>query len=389
MARGHGRILTSIWEDADFLALAQPEQRMYLFLISQPNLNHAGLLPLTLRRWARKAHGLTVAEVEKSLAMLETGRFTVMDEDTEELLIRTFVRNDGVWRMPNVMGAMVSDAQEISSKKLRRALLGEMDRLPLDVLSDETPKRGGPSARVQVECHLANLRELLWDPEPTPPPNPFGRVRETLPGTLPEGSESGDSEPGGDSTDARNGASAECEQGAEEEPQVSDLSDEPEKGSGNPSGTLYAHTRAFSPSPSPTTNPIPKGRAVAEAAEASAVELAPVRPDGRPAPIDDDDFQLSDAMRRWAIQTFGNALDIDYETAQFIDHHRAEGRRRKNWSAEWQKWMRRSAKWASERSQRALPAAAGAENVIHLPTGQLLPGTDTRVHGWLSLPTEE
>lgn len=70
------------------------------------------------------------------------------------------------------------------------------------------------------------------------------------------------------------------------------------------------------------------------------------------APIDEDEFALTDAMRRWAIDTFGSALDVDYETAQFVDHHRAEGRRRNNWPAEWQKWMRRSAKWASERQQR-------------------------------------
>ncbi|MEV3947007.1 helix-turn-helix domain-containing protein [Streptomyces halstedii] len=70
------------------------------------------------------------------------------------------------------------------------------------------------------------------------------------------------------------------------------------------------------------------------------------------APIDDDGFVLTDSMRRWAVDTFGAALDIDFETAQFIDHHRAEGRRRSNWPAEWQKWIRRSAKWASERQQR-------------------------------------
>ena len=64
MARGHGRILTSIWEDGDFLDLDEREQRLYLFLISQPNLNHAGLLDLTLRRWSRKARGLTSAELE-------------------------------------------------------------------------------------------------------------------------------------------------------------------------------------------------------------------------------------------------------------------------------------------------------------------------------------
>ena len=118
MARGHGRILTSIWEDADFLALEEREQRLYLFLISQPNLNHAGLLDLTLRRWSRKARGLTSADLENLLQSLEAARFIVMDDDTEELLIRSFIRNDGVWRMPKVMGAMVSGALEISSRRV-------------------------------------------------------------------------------------------------------------------------------------------------------------------------------------------------------------------------------------------------------------------------------
>ncbi|MFE0104534.1 hypothetical protein [Streptomyces sp. NPDC059009] len=166
MARGHGRILTSIWEDADFLTLEQEEQRLYLFLISQPNLNHAGLLPLTLRRWARKAAGLTVGELERLLAELEQRRFVVVDRDTEELLIRTFVRNDGVWKQPKVMAAMVSGAEEISSAKLRRTLLVEMDRLPLEQLVDD-PGARGPSVRQQVCAHVDRLRQELQGPDQT------------------------------------------------------------------------------------------------------------------------------------------------------------------------------------------------------------------------------
>lgn len=171
MARGHGRILTSIWEDDDFLALDEREQRLYLFLISQPNLNHAGLLDLTLRRWSRKARGLTSAEVEKLLQALEAARFIVMDDDTEELLIRSFVRNDGVWKQPKVMGAMVAGAMEISSKVLRRAMLAEMGRIPLDELSDEPTKstRGpGPSIRQQVADHIDTLRKAFQDSDPDP-----------------------------------------------------------------------------------------------------------------------------------------------------------------------------------------------------------------------------
>nr|WP_241670751.1 hypothetical protein [Streptomyces lavendulae] len=71
-----------------------------------------------------------------------------------------------------------------------------------------------------------------------------------------------------------------------------------------------------------------------------------------PSPIDVDGFDLNDSMRAWALRTFGPAIDIDYETAQFIDHFRAQGVRRPNWPAEWQKWIRRSAKFASERANR-------------------------------------
>src|SRR3954469_21635465 len=167
MARGHGRILTSVWEDADFLMLSQEQQPLYLFLISQPNLNHAGLLPLTLRRWSRKASGLTSAELEKILQALEAAHFIVMDDDTEELLIRSFIRNDGVWKQPKVMGAMVSGALEISSWRLRSALLAEMDRIPLDDLSDE-PGARGLSIRRQVADHIETLRKAFGNP-PTDP----------------------------------------------------------------------------------------------------------------------------------------------------------------------------------------------------------------------------
>ncbi|MFD6375396.1 hypothetical protein [Streptomyces sp. KR2] len=107
------------------------------------------------------------------------------------------------------------------------------------------------------------------------------------------------------------------------------------------------------------------------------------QPEGCPAPIDDDGFALTDAMRRWAAATFPS-LDVEYETDQFISHFRGEGTRRRSWPDEWQKWMRRSAKYASERRQRQ------PSNVIALP-GQTVPGsqpltgTDARVAGWLAL----
>jgi hypothetical protein len=100
------------------------------------------------------------------------------------------------------------------------------------------------------------------------------------------------------------------------------------------------------------------------------------------APIDDDGFALNDGMRRWAHRDgYAALVDVDYETAQFVDHFRANGQRRSNWAAEWQKWIRRSAKFATDKR--------GTSNVFQLPTGQTLTGTDARVAGWLALSNDE
>jgi hypothetical protein len=332
MARGHGRILTPIWEDADFLALTQEQQRLYLFLISQPNLNHAGLLPLTLRRWARKACGLTSAELEKHLTALADARFIVIDEDTEELLIRSFVRNDGVWRMPKVMGAMVSGAMEISSTALRAALLAEMDRIPLDELSDEPTKirdREGPSIRRQVADHIETLRKAFGAPLPDP---------------------------------TRGGSAPPCETPSRTP------SDTPDEGGreGSTRGRARA-SHARTPAPTPTPNPSPigeEGGAVAAKPAANAVVAFPA-PDGAPAPIDIDQFAVTDSMRRWANATYPG-LDLDHSTAQFLSHYRSTGARRKSWPDAWQKWIRDDAKKASQRPP--LRAVSGGHQPFRNPT---------------------
>jgi len=189
MARDHGRIYSRIWDDRDFLALDQAPQRFYFFLLTQKNLSKAGILPVTLKRWAASAADLTTGDLIRLLSELDRTRFIVWDDESEELLIRTFVRGDEVYKLPNVMQAMVKDAAEIMSPKIRRALLAELDRIPLDEVKGEPTKSGGPSARETVTGCIEALRQILFVPEPTPDPNGRGtlpgRDAGTLPGTLP------------------------------------------------------------------------------------------------------------------------------------------------------------------------------------------------------------
>jgi hypothetical protein len=78
-----------------------------------------------------------------------------------------------------------------------------------------------------------------------------------------------------------------------------------------------------------------------------------------PSPIDIDGWTLTDGLRRWAVSTFGAGIDPDYEAAQFVSHFRSSGQRRRNWNDEYQKWTRRSAKFASERANRPPLRAVG------------------------------
>lgn len=180
MPREHARLLTSIWQDADFRALDAGQQRAYMLLISQPGINWAGVLSLTPRRWAALAADTSVADVNHDLKALQHARFVVVDEDTEELLIRSFIRNDGVCKQPNVLTSAIKSAHEVQSPRLRAALAEELRRLVLP-----EPK----SAKAKWPDVVAAAAELAPNGPPEPPPEGFGEPFEN-PSVNPEPVES-------------------------------------------------------------------------------------------------------------------------------------------------------------------------------------------------------
>ena len=201
MPRTHGRVMATIWNDPEFVALEAGPQRLYMFLLSQPDLSHAGLVPMRIRRWAKKVADYNAGRVEDDLATLEGARFVVTDDDTEEVLIRTFVRNDGVYKQPKVMLRMREDAKQIESPALRAAFRVELDRLPLDELSETT--------YAQVSGVVDTLRADFSDAQEYPtervsgtprvragvfpqPPTPFHQPPSTVPATPGRGESSGE-----------------------------------------------------------------------------------------------------------------------------------------------------------------------------------------------------
>lgn len=129
MPREHARILTRVWSDDDFCARTAGAQRLYMLMLSQPSINNAGVLPLTIRRWANKAPDTHAADVEKALQELVEHFYVVVDRDTEEVLVRSFMRNDGVWKQPRVLKNACGVALHVESQAIRTELAVEFRRI--------------------------------------------------------------------------------------------------------------------------------------------------------------------------------------------------------------------------------------------------------------------
>jgi hypothetical protein len=146
MPRTEARIFISIWRDEDFTSLPPSAQRLYLFLLSQHDLSYSGVMPLIPQRWAAKAAGMTIADIERDLKTLEGTAypsldpdpartrtpFVIIDRDTGELLVRSLIRRDGIWKQPNLLKQARDTADLIESPCIRAALLAELRRLPLE-----------------------------------------------------------------------------------------------------------------------------------------------------------------------------------------------------------------------------------------------------------------
>jgi hypothetical protein len=293
MPRTEARIFTSIWKDGDFLSLPPSAQRLYMFLLSQPELTYCGTMPLRPARWVPKAAGLSLADIERDLKELEGSAyppdnpakpapgpeplrspFVITDTEHGELLVRSLLRRDNAWKQPNLLKQAMDASEEIESPRIRLALLAEVRRLPVD----ESPSE---QVRTLIAQWIKDLEQGTDHPSAYPAPNPrdYPEDDPSADGALyPADNSSGD---------GRAGA-----------------------GSSNP------------PSSVPPTDMPARDRKL-----------------GTRLP---DDFWPSPEMRDWFVKNCPH-VDGKTEHAKFCDYWRAKpGKdgRKLDWPATWRNWMR-------------------------------------------------
>jgi len=132
MARTFAYVKVSIWDDDDWRDLRPPAQHLYFVLLTSPTLSHCGTVDWRPKRIAKLAGGWTVEAVEAAAAELIERLYLVVDEDTEEALIRSFVRHDGLMNQPKMAVAMATAHSTVASKILRGVVVHELRRLRED-----------------------------------------------------------------------------------------------------------------------------------------------------------------------------------------------------------------------------------------------------------------
>ncbi|EFG75265.1 hypothetical protein HMPREF0591_4828 [Mycobacterium parascrofulaceum ATCC BAA-614] len=169
MANAAGLLKESIWRDKEFRALPRTAQATYAQLISQKELDRAGVQPLQVAKWTKGCDAVTAEDFTADLNVLERHRFVFVDEDTDELFIRSYMRHCEVARYPNILKNALRCAGMVASEKIRFELAKELRRL-----------------------HKADADRVADQIEPETVPEPLNRSgteqnpTQTLPETVPE-----------------------------------------------------------------------------------------------------------------------------------------------------------------------------------------------------------
>lgn len=161
MARSHARVLVSIWSDPHFVALDADEQRMYLLLVSQPDLSLCGALPLRPKRWARLCPNDCTDSVVRTLKGLERENYVMIDDDVDELWIRSFIKHDGLLKVPNMVKAMWNAFDQLLSEPIKESFREQFDQLVADGKTKPRGEgvgvgEGSAAPKMLVRCDLCN-----------------------------------------------------------------------------------------------------------------------------------------------------------------------------------------------------------------------------------------
>ena len=127
--RQYALIHRAILDDPSWRCLTRSQQNLYLLLLLKLSTNLCGIVDWRPKKLAVNASDMTVETIEADAVVLEKKLYIVRDEDTDEVLIRSFLRNDAPLKSSKTAIAVRSSYTDTASSKLRGVIVFELQRL--------------------------------------------------------------------------------------------------------------------------------------------------------------------------------------------------------------------------------------------------------------------
>ena len=129
MARDRANIRVDLWADGDWRGLSMGAQHLYQQILTHPTLNYAGVADWRPGRLAALTKDRTAADVQRDACELAEAHFIHADDTTEEVLVRSFARHDGVIKHPRLHVTMANDFAGIASSDIKEFFAFEIQKI--------------------------------------------------------------------------------------------------------------------------------------------------------------------------------------------------------------------------------------------------------------------
>lgn len=129
MAREFSKTNLAIWQDDEWRRLPFPAQHVYKMFWEHPSLSYCGVAdwrPAKMLGWGA---GWNRAAFDALTDCLRARHFLVVDEETEEVLVRSWIRFDGIIKQPRMAVSLAKAFAEVGSQAIRGVIVDELVKL--------------------------------------------------------------------------------------------------------------------------------------------------------------------------------------------------------------------------------------------------------------------
>lgn len=129
MARDRASIRLDMWGDGDWRDIPMNAQHLYMLLLSHPKLSYAGVTEWHPGKLAAMTAGVTADQIISAAAVLESQNFIVVEPATDEVLVRSFIKHDGLMKQPKLVVSMTTAYAAVASRKIQMVIAHEVQKM--------------------------------------------------------------------------------------------------------------------------------------------------------------------------------------------------------------------------------------------------------------------